>query len=110
MGVAPNGRRSIRPTCDGLAAVRPTTVRMTQLPHSLGAPARFVLPMRLDVAGAPPHSGELHVAHFAEAFGGGLLEMVRLVCLGHAEAGIRATVLHGRRPETPLDLEHVPEE
>lgn len=41
--------------------------------------------------------------HIAEAFGGGLLEVVRDICQGHIAAGFRVSIAHGRRPETPQE-------
>jgi glycosyltransferase involved in cell wall biosynthesis len=41
------------------------------------------------------------VAHVVEAMGGGVLDVVRIVCEGNAEAGMQVVVCHGRRPETP---------
>lgn len=44
------------------------------------------------------------VLHVAEAFGGGLLEMVRLVATRAAAEGHPQAIAFGRRPETPADL------
>ena len=50
-------------------------------------------------------SGEpVRVLHVAEAFGGGLLEMVRLVAEGGARAGMPQAIAYGERPETPEDV------
>lgn len=43
------------------------------------------------------------VLHAAEAFGGGLLEMVRLVAERNAAAGHPQAIAFGHRPETPAD-------
>lgn len=45
----------------------------------------------------------LCVLHVAECFGGGVLEMVRLVAERSVQAGHRHTIAYGRRPETPKD-------
>src|SRR3954453_22711592 len=45
----------------------------------------------------------LRVAHVAEAFGGGLLEVVKTMAEGAAADGCEVLVAHGRRPETPDD-------
>lgn len=46
----------------------------------------------------------LRVLHVAEAFGGGLMEMVRFLTDGTAEEGHDAAIAFGRREETPLDV------
>lgn len=43
----------------------------------------------------------LRVLHVAEAFGGGLFEMVRFVAAGSVAAGHDVAIAYGRRPETP---------
>src|SRR3954454_21156778 len=45
----------------------------------------------------------LRIAHVAEAFGGGLLEVVKTMAEGAAADGCEVLVAHGRRPETPDD-------
>ena len=50
-----------------------------------------------------PPQRRLRVLHVAEAFGGGLFEMVRLVAEGGARAGASHTIAYGRRPETPAE-------
>jgi glycosyltransferase involved in cell wall biosynthesis len=45
----------------------------------------------------------LRVLHVAEAFGGGVLEMIATLAAGGAAAGDEVTVAYGRRPETPAD-------
>jgi glycosyltransferase involved in cell wall biosynthesis len=47
--------------------------------------------------------GQLRILHVAEAFGGGLFEMVRIVAERGARAGANHTIAYGRRPETPVD-------
>lgn len=47
--------------------------------------------------GSPP----LRILHVAEAFGGGLYEMVRAVANGAADAGHTVSIVYGQRPETP---------
>lgn len=44
------------------------------------------------------------VLHVAEAFGGGLMEMVRLIAERATAAGEPHAIAFGRRPETPADL------
>jgi glycosyltransferase involved in cell wall biosynthesis len=44
---------------------------------------------------------ELRVLHVAEAFGGGLFEVVRMISVGLARQGVATAVAYGRRPETP---------
>ena len=46
----------------------------------------------------------LRVLHVAEAFGGGLLEMVRFLCTGTADEGHEVAIAYGRRGETPADV------
>jgi glycosyltransferase involved in cell wall biosynthesis len=56
--------------------------------------------------GALATSGEpLRILHVAEAFGGGLYEVVRALANDAAKRGHEVTVLYGRRPETPDDPE-----
>lgn len=50
-----------------------------------------------------PVTGQLRVLHVAEAFGGGLFEMVRIVAERSASTGASHTIAYGRRPETPAD-------
>lgn len=50
-----------------------------------------------------PARGQLRVLHVAEAFGGGLLETVRIVAERGAREGASHTIAYGRRPETPAD-------
>lgn len=50
-------------------------------------------------AARPPSN--VRVLHVAEAFGGGLLEMLRLVTLHAVDAGHEQTIAYGIRPETP---------
>src|SRR5436190_22320996 len=50
-----------------------------------------------------PPARTLRVAHVAEAFGGGLLEVVKTMAEGAAADGCEVLVAHGRRPETPDD-------
>jgi glycosyltransferase involved in cell wall biosynthesis len=45
----------------------------------------------------------LRVLHVAEAFGGGVLEMIATLAAGGAGAGDEVTIAYGRRPETPAD-------
>ena len=44
------------------------------------------------------------VLHVAEAYGGGLMEVVRWVAEGSAAAGHESAIAYGRRPETPKDV------
>ena len=44
------------------------------------------------------------VLHVAEAFGGSLMEVVKLVAEGAAQAGQPHAIAFGRRPETPEDV------
>lgn len=46
----------------------------------------------------------VRVLHVAEAFGGGLLEVVCAVAAGTAAAGHEVAIAYGRRPETPDDV------
>jgi glycosyltransferase involved in cell wall biosynthesis len=46
----------------------------------------------------------VRVLHVAEALGGGILEMVRILAGAHARAGGQVAVAYGVRPETPEDL------
>jgi glycosyltransferase involved in cell wall biosynthesis len=46
---------------------------------------------------------DLRVLHVVEAFGGGVLEMVRLLAEGGCARGDVHVIAHGRRPETPAD-------
>jgi glycosyltransferase involved in cell wall biosynthesis len=46
----------------------------------------------------------MRILHVAEAFGGGLLEMVTSVANGSVEAGHPVAIAYGRRPETPGSL------
>jgi glycosyltransferase involved in cell wall biosynthesis len=48
-------------------------------------------------------SQHARVLHVAEAFGGGLLEVIRLIVQGAARGGATHAVAFGRRPETPQD-------
>jgi glycosyltransferase involved in cell wall biosynthesis len=48
-----------------------------------------------------PHGSGLRIAHVAEAFGGGLLEVVRAMAEGAAKDGCEVLIAYGRRPETP---------
>ncbi len=48
-------------------------------------------------------SQPLRILHVAEAFGGGVLEMIATLAAGGAAAGDEVTVAYGRRPETPTD-------
>jgi glycosyltransferase involved in cell wall biosynthesis len=43
------------------------------------------------------------VLHVTEAFGGGLLEVIRLIVRAGAQTGARHAIAYGRRPETPVD-------
>jgi glycosyltransferase involved in cell wall biosynthesis len=52
---------------------------------------------------APEEGPPLRVLHVAEAFGGGVLEMIATLSAGGAAAGDEVTVAYGRRPETPAD-------
>lgn len=45
----------------------------------------------------------LRILHVAEAFGGGLYEVVRALANDAARRGHEVTILYGRRPETPED-------
>ena len=45
----------------------------------------------------------IRVLHVAEAFGGGLLEMVRLIAEHSTREGQTSLIVHARRPETPDD-------
>jgi glycosyltransferase involved in cell wall biosynthesis len=47
------------------------------------------------------------VLHVAEAFGGGVLEMVRTVAESASQAGADHAIAYGRRPETPADPRQV---
>jgi glycosyltransferase involved in cell wall biosynthesis len=54
------------------------------------------------VPSAAPGSAEpLNILLVAEAFGGGVFELVRMVAEGLVERGHRAAIAFGRRPETP---------
>ncbi len=46
----------------------------------------------------------MRILHAAEAFGGGLYEMVKTLAEGTAEHGHRVGIAYGVRPETPEDL------
>ena len=46
----------------------------------------------------------MRVLHVAEALGGGILEMVRILAGAHARAGGEVAVAYGVRPETPEDV------
>lgn len=51
----------------------------------------------------------MRILHVAEAFGGGIYEMVRTLAAGSARAGHEVGIAYGRRPETPeLVEDHVP--
>ena len=50
----------------------------------------------------------MRILHVAEAFGGGIYEMVRTAATGMARAGHTVGVAYGRRPETPLEVEQDP--
>jgi glycosyltransferase involved in cell wall biosynthesis len=54
--------------------------------------------------GAVEPGRRLRVLHVAEAFGGGLLEMVRFLCAGTADEGHDVAIAYGRREETPADV------
>jgi glycosyltransferase involved in cell wall biosynthesis len=49
-------------------------------------------------------SSSLRLLHVAEAFGGGVFEMVRLLAEESAQAGHQVAIAFGRRPETPTDI------
>ena len=49
----------------------------------------------------------MRILHVAEAFGGGLMEMVRLVTARSATDGHAVAIVHGVRPETPADVRAV---
>ena len=46
----------------------------------------------------------LRILHIAEAFGGGVFEMTRILAEGAADAGHEVAIAYGRRPETPDDV------
>jgi len=46
----------------------------------------------------------MRILHVAEAFGGGVLEMTRILAEGAARAGHQVAIAYGRRPETPEDV------
>jgi glycosyltransferase involved in cell wall biosynthesis len=46
----------------------------------------------------------LRLLHVAEAFGGGVFEIVRLLAEESAAAGHEVAIAYGRRPETPVDV------
>lgn len=46
----------------------------------------------------------LRTLHVAEAFGGGLLEVVEAIAEGQVARGDAVAIAHGRRPETPDDV------
>lgn len=46
----------------------------------------------------------LRILHIAEAFGGGVFEMTRILAEGAADAGHDVAIAYGRRPETPQDV------
>lgn len=46
----------------------------------------------------------VRVLHAVEAFGGGLLEVVKQLAIGGAREGEEAAIAHGARPEAPLEL------
>lgn len=52
--------------------------------------------------GAPT---KFRILHVAEAFGGGLLEAVRVMAAGAVEAGHAVAIAYGTRPETPASLD-----
>jgi glycosyltransferase involved in cell wall biosynthesis len=62
-------------------------------------PRRIALPEPL----ALPDTRPLRILHVAEAFGGGLLEVVRFLSERHAAAGHEVSIAYGTRPETPGD-------
>jgi glycosyltransferase involved in cell wall biosynthesis len=47
----------------------------------------------------------MRILHVAEAFGGGIYEMVRILAAGAASAGHDVGIAYGRRPETPERVE-----
>ena len=69
------------------------------MPETVRAPQRISLPEPV----ALPDTRPLRILHVAEAFGGGLLEVVRFLCERHVEAGHEVTIAYGTRPETPGD-------
>lgn len=46
----------------------------------------------------------VRVLHLVEAFGGGILEMLRLLCNDAVEQGHAMAIAYSRRPETPEDV------
>ncbi len=50
-----------------------------------------------------PRASTPRIAHVAEAFGGGLLEVVAVMAQSAADEGCDVLLVHGRRPETPAD-------
>jgi glycosyltransferase involved in cell wall biosynthesis len=46
----------------------------------------------------------LRILHIAEAYGGGVYEMVTMQAEGAARAGHTVAIAYGRRPETPADV------
>jgi glycosyltransferase involved in cell wall biosynthesis len=52
----------------------------------------------------PVKSSSLRLLHVAEAFGGGVFEMVRLLAEESVNAGHEVAIAYGQRPETPADV------
>jgi glycosyltransferase involved in cell wall biosynthesis len=73
--------------------------REAVLTPDVARPRRISLPEPLSLPQARP----LRVLHVAEAFGGGLLEVVRFLCERHVAGGHEVSIAYGTRPETPDD-------
>ncbi|HTX12190.1 MAG TPA: glycosyltransferase family 4 protein [Solirubrobacteraceae bacterium] len=87
--------------------VRPPTIpRREHLPPDAGR-ARRAVAREADVA--PPLLSDdrcrsLRLLYVAEAFGGGLFEITRMLAESMAESGHQVAVAYGVRPETPADI------
>lgn len=86
----------------------------TTITQPVGERSRVELPRlageRSSTEPVPPAGGDtagptsLRLLHVAEAFGGGVFEIVRLLAEESAAAGHEVAIAYGRRPETPADV------
>lgn len=44
---------------------------------------------------------KIHVVHVAESFAGGVLEAIRILATDQVNQGMRVSIIHGQRPESP---------
>jgi glycosyltransferase involved in cell wall biosynthesis len=80
-------------------------------PHAL-LPACLLIPALQSashsIVSSPPNgnglSTELRILHVAEAFGGGVFEVVRWLAERHSASGHQVAIAYGVRPETPTDV------